>query len=819
MINGQTSTELEIEGELYIISRENVIDAFERTEPPFDSHTHQIYIDDKRKGVKDVFRNIAQVPDDTRLHTDSMEDVFHELEFETGTDEKNEESSKTHKNAIDAWYIGFNDSNNWTERYWWNLFKDQESISLGYPDVDEDLSEFEDADEIKEVFGVSGHKANQLERFVSKSQIGDVIFAKDGMRGKNDSGWSGNGKILAIGVISGEYVHTSADEWYDDLPEQCEGSKNNHHRSVDWIVNFETTAKGSFKPDLKIQQGTIYPTEYNELKSQILDSYDLADDFEQLEKISAELRTKAQSKSSDGAESQGQIEPAANPPGERELIAKQLIDTGQLVFYGPPGTGKTYTAQQFARWWITQQTEGPTRTEQLELTTFHPSFSYEDFIEGLTAKARDGAVEYIVEPGVFKEICKRAEQAYRNSDSPETAPPYVLIIDEINRGNLAQIFGELMTLLEVDKRLDAPNETRSSLAHSNESFVVPPNLFIIGTMNTADESIALLDAALRRRFRFYGFPPDFEKISTEYGIGDAETVVREGGARRDQLISASILGLTELNTRIRGVNQLGKGKQLGHTHLYGHKNAIDVRDTWRFDILPQLEDYYFGKFDRLKDELFHNVAVDLIEWDAEQIGDFLPESLYRDLCAIAGITEYAPLAKRLETDGAKQETTVDDAWAAGKRTPNTFKERIEQNAESPLRERLIELWEIGDGIGRLDAGRGEVMPSVSVEIPEFSSNVGFYGINETGKFNFKWNWLIGNGDLTREDVESFRPILETIDSYWLKWEQPDDQEKDPEYEYPYLYLDKLTNEEFDQLTKVVEEIGERIRTEITNGEN
>ncbi len=518
-------------------------------------------------------------------------------------------------------------------------------------------------------------------------------------------------------------------------------------------------------------------------------------------------------------EGRGRIDPPSNPPADSKTIAKQLEDTGQLVFYGPPGSGKTYTAQQFSRWWINEQTDGPTRDEQLELTTFHPSFSYEDFIEGLTAKERDGAVEYIVEPGVFKQMCKRAESAYNKSDSPEEAPPYVLIIDEINRGNLAQIFGELMTLLEVDKRLDAPNETRSSLAHSNESFVVPPNLFLIGTMNTADESIALLDAALRRRFRFYGFPPDFEKISAEYGIGDAETVVREGGVRCDQLIAASILALTELNARIRGVNQLGKGKQLGHTHLYGHKNAIDVRDTWRFDILPQLEDYYFGKFDRLKDELFHNAAVDLIEWDAEQIGDFSPESLYQDLCAIAGITEYALLAKRLETDGAKQEATVDDAWAAGERTPATFKERIEQNAESPLRERLIELWEIGDGIGKLDAGRGEVMPSVSVEIPEFSSRVGFYGINETGKFNFKWNWLIGNGDLTREDVESFRPILETIDPYWIEWAQSDDEEKDPEFEYPYLYLDKLSNEEFDQLTKAVEEIGERIRTEIANGEN
>ena len=510
-------------------------------------------------------------------------------------------------------------------------------------------------------------------------------------------------------------------------------------------------------------------------------------------------------------EGSGRIEPADNPPAERDIIAKQLVDTGQLVFYGPPGTGKTYTAQQFARWWITEQTVGPTRTEQLELTTFHPSFSYEDFIEGLTAKERDGAVEYVVEPGVFKEICKRAEQAYRNSDSPETAPPYVLIIDEINRGNLAQIFGELMTLLEIDKRLDAPNETRSKLAHSNESFVVPPNLYLIGTMNTADESIALLDAALRRRFRFYGFPPDFKKISVAYGFEDANTVVQQGGTRRDQLVAASILALTELNTRIRGVNQLGKGKQLGHSHLYGHDRATDVRDTWRFDILPQLEDYYFGKFDRLKDEVFNNAAIDLIDWDAERITDFSTESLYQDLCEIAGISEYAPLEQRLETDGSKQAIS-EDAWAAGERTPETFRQRIEQTAESPLRERLIKLWEIGDEIGTLDAGRGKVRPSVNMEIPEFDTNVGLFEFKASGKFSFRWNWLMQKNELTREDVESLRPILETIDSYTLEWTHPDDPEKDPQFEYPYLYLDEISDEEFEQLTSAITKVSEQLRT-------
>jgi len=522
-------------------------------------------------------------------------------------------------------------------------------------------------------------------------------------------------------------------------------------------------------------------------------------------------------------EGQGQIEPANNQPVESDIFAKQLEETGQIVFYGPPGTGKTYTAQQFSRWWIREQTDGPAKQEQLELTTFHPSFSYEDFIEGLTAKEQDGAVEYVVEPGVFKQICTRAERAYRNSESSEQAPPYILIIDEINRGNLAQIFGELMTLLEIDKRLDAPNKTRSTLAHSNESFVVPPNLYIIGTMNTADESIALLDAALRRRFRFYAFPPDFEKISTYYEFStEPETIVREGGDRCDQLIAASILALTELNTRIRGVNQLGKGKQIGHSHLYGHEQANDVRDTWRFDILPQLEDYYFGKFDRLKDDLFNSASSSLLDWEAERIAEFSPEVLYNELCKIAGIADYASLEPPVESDeNSETQNTVDDAWDAGERTPATFKKRIEQTVEPPLRDRLLKLLEIGNNIGELDAGRGNITASVNVKIPEFDSGVGFYHLKDTGEFGFRWNWLLDRdqNSLTHEGLESLRPVLETVDSYRTEWNESVDAEESPQFKSSGIQLDELTAEEFEQLTTAIQTISEQIRTEIVDGED
>jgi len=524
-------------------------------------------------------------------------------------------------------------------------------------------------------------------------------------------------------------------------------------------------------------------------------------------------------------EGAGSIEPLTDPPADAHMIAQQLEQTGQVVFYGPPGTGKTYTAQQFARWWINEQSEGATRANQLELTTFHPSFSYEDFIEGLTAKEQDGAVEYVVEPGVFKQICKRAERAYRNSDASDEAPPYVLIIDEINRGNLAQIFGELMTLLEIDKRLDAPNETRSRLAHSNESFVVPPNLYLIGTMNTADESIALLDTALRRRFRFHAFPPNFDVVAEEYEFptGGPQSVLREGGAPRDQLVAASIVALEKLNERIRAVNQLGKGKQLGHTYLFGHNRMEDVRDTWQFDILPQLEDYYFGKFDRLQSDLFGNVEVGLIDWQSERIAEFSPQTLYEELCSIAGIEDYAPLGRPIETDGAAQssESTLEDAWAAGEKTPETFRSRIAENTDEPVRGRLLELYELGDELGRLDPGRGDYTASLRMEIPEFDPNVGLFQIDDKGKFGFRWNRLIhrDQNDLTFEDVERLRPILETIDPYNIEWREHEETDEKSEFDDNDLYLEELADEEFDQLTTVIRKLTAHIRTEIVDGDD
>ena len=179
---------------------------------------------------------------------------------------------------------------------------------------------------------------------------------------------------------------------------------------------------------------------------------------------------------------------------DREIIEgwrRRLLRKKHIVFQGPPGTGKTFVAQRLAKLMVSE-TEG-----FCDLVQFHPSYAYEDFMQGIRPSLTDGGqISYDLKDGRFVEFCQKAEKVPNS--------PCVLIIDEINRANLSRVFGELMYLLEY-RNSEIP-------LSSGTNFKIPENVFIIGTMNTADRSIAVVDHALRRRFSFIRLNPEYEVL-------------------------------------------------------------------------------------------------------------------------------------------------------------------------------------------------------------------------------------------------------------------------------------------------------------------
>ncbi len=193
----------------------------------------------------------------------------------------------------------------------------------------------------------------------------------------------------------------------------------------------------------------------------------------------------------------------------------------QLVVYGPPGTGKTYVAKKLA-----ERLAGAQDPSRVRLVQFHPSYAYEDFFEGFRPVEKDGQAHFALQDGPLKLMAAEAAKAENRGKA------YVLIIDELNRANLAKVFGELYFLLEYRE------ETVRLQYRPDKPFSLPDNMFIIGTMNTADRSIALVDAAIRRRFPFYEMHPQREPV---------KGVLAEF-AKRKQLTDDRVELLEELNT-------------------------------------------------------------------------------------------------------------------------------------------------------------------------------------------------------------------------------------------------------------------------------
>lgn len=295
-----------------------------------------------------------------------------------------------------------------------------------------------------------------------------------------------------------------------------------------------------------------------------------------------------------------------------------------IILYGPPGTGKTYNTKNEAllaiesgldinslsREQINNKFNLYISEKRIFTLTFHQNFSYEDFVEGIKPLLTSSVLNYIIEDGIFKKACRESLLILLNTlnnnlkiDSPknktynELIDHYainknsindenknvVLIIDEINRGNVSSIFGELITLIEESKRLGADDQYVVQLPYSKELFAVPKNLIIIGTMNTADRSIEALDTALRRRFEFKEMPPNYDILS----IISNDT----------KKISLGKL-LNKINDRLEIL--LSKDHKIGHAYFIGIDDISKLNKAFKNKIIPLLEEYFYNDYSKIK---------------------------------------------------------------------------------------------------------------------------------------------------------------------------------------------------------------------------
>jgi 5-methylcytosine-specific restriction enzyme B len=284
-----------------------------------------------------------------------------------------------------------------------------------------------------------------------------------------------------------------------------------------------------------------------------------------------------------------------------EDLVELLKDRGQIILYGPPGTGKTYIAKKLAEALV------PDRKRRT-IVQFHPSTSYEDFVEGYRPEETDGQMSYRLVDGPLRAMAEKSKE------SPGTR--HVMLIDEINRGNLPKILGELLFLLEYR------DEKISTLYRPDESFELPSDLWFIGTMNTADRSVALIDAALRRRFHFVPVYPD---------SGPLEGLLERWLERHGEPAWVALL-VSMVNAEL--VDALGGPHlQIGPSHFM--RPGLDearVRRIWRYNVEPLLEDQFFG--------------------DAGQIARFRFDTAYKRALSQAGI-EGAGQVEEIGADAAE----------------------------------------------------------------------------------------------------------------------------------------------------------------------
>ncbi|MBQ3735153.1 MAG: AAA family ATPase [Bacteroidales bacterium] len=270
-------------------------------------------------------------------------------------------------------------------------------------------------------------------------------------------------------------------------------------------------------------------------------------------------------------------------PEEIQKYTNILRLKKNIILQGAPGTGKTYNTAALAlticgvtdvdmndHEAVMERYDELQKEGRIGFVTFHQSMDYEDFVEGIKPKTENGIVSYEVEDGIFKLLSNKAQT---NIEDDYSTTPYVLIIDEINRGNVSKIFGELITLLEVDKRTGGNHPIRVMLPYSKESFGVPSNLYIIGTMNTTDRSVGNIDYAVRRRFAFATLKADKELVK-----------------QNSIPLAVELFEAVELFIKKHQIDMDFEDLMVGHSYFFA-KDENELELKWQYEILPLLNEY------------------------------------------------------------------------------------------------------------------------------------------------------------------------------------------------------------------------------------
>lgn len=405
-------------------------------------------------------------------------------------------------------------------------------------------------------------KVEEILAFVTKIDVGDVVLTT-------------SDQSVYLGDVTGEWTYQESD-----------GGRSNLRRSIEWRNEDAPIDFAQLPAPLpaRLQTG-----------STILD---LTTDLSLIDGL---IEAEAEEEGESPRHEQLQ-KPSPTLADELFVDLSWLIEVRdllnerrQIIFYGPPGTGKTYIARELAADLV-----GP---EQVKLVQFHPAYTYEDFFEGYrpTPSATEGTISFELKAGPLRQLADRARE------HPDQA--FVLIIDEINRANLAKVFGELYFLLEYrDQAVDL------LYSADDEGFTLPTNLYVIGTMNTADRSIALIDAAMRRRFAFVALDPDTEPIKSLLGKWSAHSGL---GATATALLS-------ELNKRIEDPDfRIGPSYFMRSSAPDAH-SPERLERIWRTSILPLLQEHHYGEWESVRRRYQLTALVAAIA--AEPVPSGVPEA-------------------------------------------------------------------------------------------------------------------------------------------------------------------------------------------------